>query len=624
MLDAIRKRSASLVVKLLLGLLVISFAAWGVGDYVGGGVTGAAVVSVGDRDIGQQALRDAVNSEIRRFSQLLGGQLDPEQARALGVVDKVVGDLVNQALFAQGAAELGVTISDALIRQTIESNPAFNGPLGRFDAQRFQLVLSNAGLGETRYVAMMRDDLARQQYLASLAGGAVAPAVLQRRLFAYRQERRIAETFTVTDAAMPGPGQPTAQQMQDYYKGNQPRFTAPERRSLTVVRLEAEALMGEVKVTEQQIREAYEARAEEFNEPERRVLDQMVLESQAVAEKAVALLEAGRGFAETAAEVAGLKAADLRVGPVSRAELLPELADVAFGLSAGGRSGPVESPLGWHLLKLVEVKAARQKTLEDMRPGLQKAVAREKAVDGLYKLSNRLEDALGSGATLEEAASRLGLMLVKADGLDATGKLASGAPAKELPGGSFLDVAFSTGEGQESVLTETGADGYFVVRVDAVTPPAAKPIDAVRADVIAGWQAAARQQAAREKAEALVIRAGAVSTLEGLAAEVGAKTARTAPFTRRGAGTEPPLPADLIQALFKATPGAAVQARGAGGFVVARLIDVRPASADKAASDAIAQEVRAGMESDLLGQLAATLRLDHPVRINRAVLDQLF
>ena len=115
----------------------------------------------------------------------------------------------------------------------------------------------------------------------------------------------------------------------------------------------------------------------------------------------------------------------------------------------------------------------------EVKDRLEAELKREKALDQLVEQGNRLEDTLGRGATLEEAAAELHLPLRAVPALDPQGMTAAGEPVADLPS-HFIETAFATPQSSESTLTEADRDTYFIVRVDTVTPSTAKPFESVR------------------------------------------------------------------------------------------------------------------------------------------------
>lgn len=625
MLDAIRKRSGSIVVKVLLGLLVLSFAAWGVGDYISQGSQQVDVATVGERTISPQDLNVAVQRELVNLRNSTGQAIDLETARSMGLVDGILNSMVQRAIFSEAARELGLVVSDEQIRAAVHATPAFQGDVGGFDRARFEQVLRNAGFSEQEYLALVREDMARTQLLQSLGAGADVPEMLLDAVFAYREERRTADYFFIPDSRFTEVAEPTDAEVRAHYDENTDRYMAPEYRALTVVELAAADLADTVKVTDEELRTAYENREAEFVTLEQRRLEQAIFADAQSARAAREAIQEGRPFAEVAMETTGASADSIELGWVGRQELLAALADPAFSIPVGTVSEPVETALGWHLLYVVEERPGGRKTLDEVREQLHRTLAREKAVDSLYELANDLEDQLGGGATLEEAAAAVDVPALTVDAVDRQGRDRNGEPVSGLPGGEFLQTAFSLEEGTASLLTEAGEDSYFVVRVDSVTPPAPRPLENVRDRVREDILAERRRAAARDAAQQAVAQLDGGADMAEVAADQGASVATSPPFRRSGQAVSGALPRALVGELFDLSIGQAGSGERSDGVVVARLDEVIPAAATEDADEArsaIAQNLTAAMETDIYTQFSEALRREIPVSVNRAAVDR--
>lgn len=627
MLEAIRKRSASIIVKLLSGVLIMGFIAWGASDVITGRAASVTLATVGDVDIRPGQVSSEYRREVERLRSVFGGRFTSEQARVMGVPDRVVNTIVQRTLYQLGAEDLGVVISDNLLRTEIRKNAAFRNAMGQFDRNVFQQVIRNGGFTESLYTSLLREDLIRSQYLGTIMAGAIAPDSMVEAAYRHRREKRVAEILRITDSAVTDIAEPDDTDLSAFHKDNAARFTAPEFRTLTAVTMNTAELAKEISVSEDAIRDAYENRADEFSQPERRRMQQMLLKDEETAKRAHSRLSGGADFAQVAKDEAGAEKETLDLGSLTRAEVpLPELAEAAFALKDGAISEPIKSPLGWHIVRVLGIEPARIQTIEETRTALTADLAQEKAVDSMFALANQLEDLLGGGATLEEAAGQLSLRLVKIDTIDASGRDRYGKPVDEMPGGgTFLQSAFDTQEGSESTLMETGSDGYFILRVDGVTSPALKPLDEVRVEVISAWKDQQQSKAANKKAEEVLQRLKDGEDIVALAAGMGLEVTTTAPFERAAGPGKDNLPASLIAELFKVTPRQAAMARGSGGYVVARLKeiqDLNPA-ADTAGLKAVKEQMTQSVSSDLLAQLGSALRQRFPVSINRRALNQI-
>lgn len=627
MLNALRKQTGSIVIKALLILLIISFGAWGIQDWLTPAISGGAVASVGAQEISPRALQRRVQVQMSQLQRLLGNQLTFEQARRFGLIDASLNELVSRALLIEGADSMGVAISDNLVSAEIRSSSQFSGLGGGFDRQRFDSVLYSMGIGEGAFIDEMRRDMGIEHFADSLTEGADAPKAMVDAIYAYRHEKRVADVLLVEDAAVGAIAEPTEADLQAHHKEQAQQFTAPEYRKLTLVRLEAEDLAKETEVSEDAVRESYDARLDEFTKEEKRRVLQMILDTEEKANEAAKLLSEGRDFATVAKEVAGHDEGTIDLGLISAGDMLPDLSAAAFSVAKDAVSEPVKSPFGWHLFSVSEIEAGGVQTLEAVRDDVRAALAREKAVDSLFDLSNRLEDALGGGATIEEAGRELGLTVLGIDAIDRNGSDAAGNPVTGLPSGNnVLRVAFATEDGEESALTESGADGYFVLRVDGITPPALRPLDTVRDEVASAWKARQKADKTKAIADKVTQRLNDGADIQGVASDFDLAFKETKPFPRTDVGQISGIEGDLVKKVFDLAPGMAANQRAAEGYQVARLKEVipTPAGSDSDGADSIRAELDQALRDDVIAGLGAALREQYGVEVNQALVHQLF
>ena len=627
MLSALRKRSGGIVVKSLLILLIISFGAWGIQDWLSPAISGNAVATVGDDEIGTVEVDRRVRQEVARMRQMFGNQFTQEQAFKFGVIDGIINEQVNQSLIRQGASALGVTISDKLISQDIRSQSGFKGIAGNFDRERFNQVLTSNGLTESRYVNIVRSSLTNQQYTDSFQSGTRAPQVMVDAVYRYRNEKRVVEIALIKDETFVDVGEPDTAKIETFHKTNAKQFTAPEYRKFSFLRLEANDLVDEIEVSAEDIQASYEARLDEFVSVEKRHVFQMVLSDEEQAKKAHAELLTGREFGVVAKEVAGLDEATLDLGVVAKNDLLPAIADPAFALMQGAASAPIKSALGWHLLKVTKIEAGGTKAIAEVRDLLKKDIAKEKAVDSLYNLSRTLEDELGGGASIEEAASNMNLKIVSVAAMDQAGRDLAGKAVVGIPASrAFIQTTFTTDEGEDSQLTESGPEGFFVVRIDGVTAPAVRPIDTVRSKVIEAWKAEQRSEKSKQQAAKMVAELNSGKALSDIVGSYSITPTASKAFKRDDRGADSGLSAELVKKVFDLEKAKATEGQTADGYqvVVLKTITKANPSADKTGVDAVRDALTQSLKGDVTAQLTTALRQEIGVDINRSLINQLF
>lgn len=624
MLLSLRKKVAGVFVKALFGVLVLSFAVWGVGDVVRGGFFGDTVAEVGGLKIGGQILDRAYRRELNRLRPL---NIDEAQARQMGILDRVLQNLIAQAAYDAETVDLGMMVSDDAVRREIRDIRAFKNQQGRFDRFQFEQVLRSNGFTEEGYVQQLRHDLMRDQVLNSISEGAVAPKAVVNALYRWRAEKRVAETMEVKVGKSAAVGTPDEAALVEFHKANASRFTAPEYRSLRFISLQADDLTGEVEIAEDAVRKVYDERIDEFTVREKRTVEQMVVSDQEMAKRAAGMLSEGRTFGAVAKEVAGQDEDSTKLGAITENDLPEELAKKVFALAKNVISEPVEGPFGWHIFRVGAIEPGRTQSYAEVKKTLRAELANEQAIEALFKVVADLEDTLGGGATLGAAANQLNLKLRRLAAVDAEGKAKDGKAIADLPGQPFLQTVFDTESGSESALTETGEGSYFILKVDGVTPSVLRPLATVRGEVAAAWRDDQRSKQAKARADKIAERLNNGEQLAELSKEFNLKIVTSQPFTRDGTGVRTSLaPAAVVETFGLKKTGKAAVARTRGGFVVVRLMEIRDASpsADRKAVEATGRAVQSGLVDDLLLQFNRSLQDRHGVSIDRRVLQRLF
>ncbi|MGY8959655.1 MAG: peptidyl-prolyl cis-trans isomerase, partial [Alphaproteobacteria bacterium] len=579
---------------------------------------------VGDRDITGPALVNAFNRQMRQMR----GAITSEQARELGVLDQVLDALVDDSLYAAEAENLGVAVGDAAVVSRIHEERAFRDQLTKsFDRAVFQSILAQNGLNEQEYVNGIRREAMREQVLGGFEIAA-APKSMVTRLYNWRHERRIAEVLNIPIDISLDVGAPDDIALAAIHKAHETEFTAPEYRSATVIHLQAKDLVDQVSVSEEDLKLAYDERAAEYRVAERRHVLQMVLPDEESAKTALRLLAEGQSFEAVAKSEADQDKAATELGAVTKQDLPDDLADAVFKLNTGETSPPIKGPFGTHIFRVTETLLESVKPLEEVRGDLQQVIAADRAIEALYKLSNELDDALGGGSTLREAASALNLKLKRFDAIDRQGR-APGADQTStvdgIPAGEgFLTVLFETPEGDDSNLVESGDNAFFVLHVDSITTTAVLPLDSVRDKVVATWQAEQRKKHAFDIAEGVL---GAVTngkSLTTLALPYGFPVKTTKAFKRNGANADTDIPAGLVSDMFNVKSGDAAMGESSTGYAVAILKEIKAPEDAKDVLEGTRNDISRGMTSDIIVQFNKALRKRHLVEINQLAVNRLF
>ncbi len=623
MLKKLRKQAAKILMSFLFGLLILSFAIWGIGDIFRGSGQTTTVAEVGGAEIDVQLFNRYLTRDINRLQAQFGGRLEIDQIRALGIVERLLQELITGTLLDEQASDMGMVISQDRLKQRIVAEPMFHDESGSFDRALFAQALQISNLSEESYVFGLKRDLMREQ-LGTAASGAVH---VSRRFvedfYRYRDERRIAETITVPRGDGEAFPEPDDAALQAVLTSRADRFQTPEVRSLTLIELRAEDLLDEVRVGEEELQDEFDARRAEFAKPELRSFEQVLFDSENEAVTFKTALDGGREFA-AAAEALDLSPVVL--AELSHSELagqMADLAEAAFALQAGQVTEPIESPFGWHVVRVTEILPPYEAVFEDQREVLQSEIAERYAVDSLISLANQLDDELGAGAELEEAADSLGLTVTNLPDLDRTGATAAGEQPDLPQSDDFLRDVFAAEIGETSLLSETPDGDYFVFRVDRATPPALRTLDEVRAEVRDLWRREEARQHALIQAEALADQVRLGSDMAGIASAEGLSLGRTAPIDRFGSDPEAAVSPDLTAKLFGLGKDEVAVAEVPDGWVVLKLTEVQPGDpiANAQAVEILADGLAQSLQNDVLAAFTRELHRDLGVSINQGAID---
>ena len=542
-----------------------------------------------------------------------------------GVAEQALQQLIIQAAFAAEVTRLHLAVPDEAIRQATFTTPAFAGPSGQFDRATFQSILRNNGLSEDRYVALMRNDIGQKQLVEAVRAGGSSPALLNTMVYEFQGETRTAEIVSLPFAAAAQPPAPTQAQLERQYADNTNAYAAPELRRIKAVILSPETIAADVEVSDDDLHTYYEQHKNEFEKPEQRSVQVIVAPTEAAARTMATTWIAGADWAAMQKAAAAANASAVELDDTAQAAFpAPALATSVFAAIPNAVTGPVSSGDGWQVFKVVAVTPGDTRSFDQVKAELKPRVALERAMDLVYDRANKVQDALAGGAKLDELPTGLGLAAVTGT-LDAKGDAADGNPAP-IPGGPALRQALIAHAFQlaptDPPTLENGPDhSFYAVSVDAITPPAKRPladvIDRVRDD----WLRDARRHEQDVAATGVLTAVESGATLDGAAKAAGLTVQRTPPMGR--AQPAPGLPGELLQPLFGTPigkPGVVEAAQGFWVFVPVAITKPDPA-ANPAAMDRVRMQL-AGQESDDLEMAyASALRDREKVTVNNRLLD---
>ncbi len=507
MLEAIRERAKGWIAKVILGLLIIPFAFWGIDSYFSGGGQEPPAAEIDDQPISQREFANTLQEQ----REALGGQVEEGALRKL-----VIDQLVNTRVLSMTAEKAGFTILEPQIQAVLGGLEIFQDN-GAFSQTRMEAWLRNRGMSQGELIAMISQDMLLRQVQIGYGEGALVPRPVSERM-----ARLLAEQREVREAAFDAKTYSAAVNIDDAaieadYKARQQDYTTPDQVRVQFLVLSQAQLESAVAVSEAQARAHYEANVARYAEPEQRRAAHILIKvdagadektRQAARDKAELLLAELRDqpgkFAELARKHSqdpgsGAKGGDL--GAFSREMMVKPFADAVWGMQPGEIRGLVESQFGYHIIRLDGVvggaKLGFELVKEEIRRELRQEEAQRRFLDSAERFSNLVYEQPDS---LEPAAKEFGLKL------EESGWIAKGQTAQPAILGNprLMEALFSDDalrKRQNTEATEVAANTLVAARVLEHRPPGLLPLAEVAADI--------RARLTRAAAAKLAVEAGA-------------------------------------------------------------------------------------------------------------------
>ncbi len=585
MLQSIRERAQGWIAWVIVILISIPFALWGVQEYLGvGGEPVAAKVN------GQEITERELDRQFQRFRmemrERLGKSYNPDLFDDNAMRKEVLNDLIRNNLILQASLDLGLRAGDQQVRDTILSIPAFQKN-GRFDKTAYENALRNQGKSPAQFEQSVRGSLMTSQLSTVVSASEfLTAAELEEAVSLLRQKRRF-DYFILPSKRFESKAPVADADVQAYYQEHQAEFRTPERIKLDYILLSANALASDgSSVDEKQLQELYESRLDQYRTPEQRRVRHILitlpmgadenagLEARARIDKLHGSLKLGADFAELAKESSqdpGSAGQGGDLGMFEKGLMDQAFDEAAFALELGAISEPVRSSFGYHLIQVTEIQAEQVVPFEEVREELVILAGSDEAERRYFELAEQLGIiSYENPDSLLPAADALELEIQHTDWVDRSGGSDGISGEQKVIGAAFSDEVLRQGFNSELIEIDDPKLGQqaIVVRVAEHEESALRSVDEVREEISRQIRSRNAAEAARNEARALAERIASGESVENVAAdyslEHSALVERNDPETPAGVLTR----AFLLPAPVNATPSVGVADLWDGSAVV--------------------------------------------------------
>jgi peptidyl-prolyl cis-trans isomerase D len=623
MLQTIRERAQGWIAWVIVILISIPFALWGIQSYLGVGAE-PVVASVNGVEITERELDYRYRDFRANLREQLGAAYRPELFDDKNMRAQVLDQMIRNNVLLQVSGELGLRASDAELRQAIMGNPAFQKG-GTFDNATYERALELQGMVPLQYEDNLRQRLVGTQLKrAIVASEIVLDTELEESVRLDRQQRRL--SFVRVPASAFASDEPVSDaDISAYYEANQLRFQTPERIQVQYLVLDAGAIAPAQAPGEEALREQYEAELERYTKPEQRRVRHILIAVDAEADSAAQdaakasiakireRIAGGEDFAAVAGELSQDPGSAGQGGDLGRIEqgLMDAAFDeAAFSLPTGQLSEPVRTQFGYHLIEVTEIEPGAVKSFEEVKDELVSQVEKQGLEGQYFDWAERLANlSYEFPDSLEPAAEALGLELQTSDWIERSGGEGTLAHPKVIAA-AFSEEVLKEGKNSDVIEPERDRLQAVVLRILEHEEASAKPLEEVR-DEIAGIL---RDQRA---ADAAIAKAAEMAESLGAGADltsgVGDYRVEDLGLVSRSAAK---VPAEILDLGFRlahpeqggASYGGVALADGDAALVIlAEVVDGAEEGADQAARAQTRRELAQSIGSAYFDALLADM-----------------
>ncbi|MDP9422232.1 MAG: SurA N-terminal domain-containing protein [Pseudomonadota bacterium] len=631
MFAAFRRLSKSavgtIIMVLFLLAIVASFALAdlsNVGSGTLGGSRAGTLAEVGNEEVTDRDLDRAMQRLLQQAQQQNPGAT---YATIAGQLDNVLDQLINQATLLAFAADHGFVLSKRLVDAEIAGLPQTRGLDGKFNEQAYAAFLQEQRLSDAELRRLLGGALTERLVIAPAAADARVPLGMARTYASMLLEQREGQFALVPADAFRTGLNPSAGDLQSFYAQNRQRYMVPEQRVLKIARISPDTVAN-VAQTEAEIAAYYNANRATYAGSETRVISQAVVPDKRQADGIAARARSGAAFAAAAAP-AGFAAADVNLGPQSRAQFIgaanEAIANAAFSAARGAVIGPIRSDLGWHVIKVEDIRGASGRTLAQARGEIAELLTANKRKEALADLVTRVEEQiLDRGASFAETVAAAKLPVTTTPPIISSGASRVDAayrfPAELQPA---LQAAFAMEAGADAeVVTLPNEAGYALVAVDQVIEAAPAPLAQITDRVRADWIQRKANDRARAVATDIANKVARGVPIERAVSEAGVSLPPAQPVAARRiqisqANAAAAAPLRMLFALAQGRSRLVADPQGRGYFIV-KTNKITPGNA-LSNPMLIAQtqsEFQQAVGSELAQQMAAAMKVDQGIERN--------
>ncbi len=472
---------------IFLGLLVLGgfslvLTDWN-GMFRGGGVTKTDIAVVNGTPIKISEFNNLANRILRNQ------RMNAAQAYESGMLDNILQNEILTRVLALAANDYGIRVEDKHIAKQIKSliSPLMNSETN--DKQALKQFLQMQGMNEKNLVSIIRSEIETELLKSSIAANAYVPNVLGEDISSYQDTTRTVRFIEMKNDDAKLDKQADEQTLKDYYEGIKTQYMVPETRDFTIAVMNAHDLVADTKISDDEIQSYYDAHKEDYQEDEKRVLDQAIIQNEGDALSIIEKVKTGQDFEETVKNMTGSTKTYAKAISFAAKDLSADMSKPVFAAQKGDIVGPFKSPLGYHVIKIADIKEPRTKPLDELKDSITKELTDQKVGDEIYALTSSFEDRLAAGEDYEALKNEFKIKTYSFKNISLESKkLGNDDPFNEDQTKTILNKIFQMGDEEPSSLSDLSSSEMFSAKVDKITASTPKPFDEIKDLIAKRWK----------------------------------------------------------------------------------------------------------------------------------------
>ncbi|MFP4312984.1 MAG: peptidylprolyl isomerase [Alphaproteobacteria bacterium] len=630
-MQAMHSGKGSILIKgFFFGLLILAAAGLvltDVGGFFRGGVGNNDVAKVGQDKISIVEFDRSARRTLARMG------MTPQQALQMGYLNQILNGEIRRSLFQQIALDQGIKISRAEVARQIDAMIAPMVGEGDSKQEILERLLQNQGFSEGEFV---------RNVSAEAAAGILAQAIqnpyltsndnLAADLLDYQNESRSVEFITFFNNEVEGIENPSDAELQSLYEAYKSRLIIPESRTITVGTLQTDALEETIEIPEEQIRDIYNDDIEMYKVPEQRFLKQAIVDDQETAQKIFEAAQEGSDIKTAVNEATGEEQGYIDTQGYEEDGLIEDISAVVFAEESpkeGTLYGPIESPLGWHVLQLTKIQAPYTKSFESVEESLRSELLADELADQRYDMIAEVEDLLAGGASIDEINQIIPIETIVIENVTTQGAFAEKNHPLDVFGEdqqTITELAFEYFEGEASPVTELSNNNLVFVRVDSIKDQSYKPFEEVRGDLETMWMRDQKRLSNQENVSDILNTATIEETGFDTLTETLNKERKTLSNLTRSGDLQAPLTASSLETLFNADLSEMIMFEIENGYALGQItnIDFTAPENTEEELEAVQDRLMQTAPNEALGIYFEMMRQDYSIVVNDNVLQRVY